>query len=214
LPHKTKEDKTNDQIIIHYDLAGLMKTESYGKKKYMVTYICKQTDYSFVYFMRTKDEQLDTFKEFKSQYELQRNVKIQGLHTDNGSEYLSNEFQNYLKENGIIHYRSVPNCPQSNGRAERLNRTLIKKARCMMIAANIPQYLWTAAVETADYLRNRSPSSIQINKTPYETYHKVLPNLSHLRIFGCEAYPLDLNNSASKFEARAKKNCIMIGYGK
>ena len=83
-----------------------------------------------------------------------------------------------------------------------------------MKAANIPQYLWTAAVETADYLRNRSPSSIQLNKTPYENYHKVLPNLSHLRIFGCEAYPLDLNNSASKFEARAKKNCIMIGYGK
>jgi hypothetical protein len=72
LPHKTKEDK----IIIHSDLAGPMKTESYGKKKYMATYICNQTDYSFVYFIRTKDEQFDKFKEFKSQYELQRNVKI------------------------------------------------------------------------------------------------------------------------------------------
>ncbi len=40
-------------------------------------------------------------------------------------------------------------CPQSNGKAERFNRTLIEKARCMMKAANIPQYLWTAAVETA-----------------------------------------------------------------
>jgi hypothetical protein len=61
----------------------------------METYICNQTDYSFVYFMRTKDEQFDKFKEFKSQYEKQRNVKIQGLHhTDNGSEYLSNKFQN------------------------------------------------------------------------------------------------------------------------
>jgi hypothetical protein len=108
----------------------------------------------------------------------------------------------------------VSYCPQSNGKAERLNRTLIEKARCMIIAANKPQYLWTAEVETANYLRNRSPSSILLNKTPYENYHKVLPNLSHLRIFGCEAYPLDLNNSASKFEARAKKNCIMIGYGK
>ena len=85
----------------------------------------------------------------------------------------------------------MPYCPQSNGKAERLNRTLIEKARCMMIAANIPQYLWTAAVETANYLRNRSPSSILLNKTPYENYHKVLPNVSHLSIFGCEAYPLD-----------------------
>jgi hypothetical protein len=59
LPHKTKEDKTTDKIIIHSDLAGPMKTESYGKKKYMATYICNQTDYSFVYFIRTKDEQFD-----------------------------------------------------------------------------------------------------------------------------------------------------------
>jgi hypothetical protein len=103
LPHKTKEDKTTDKIIIHSDLAGPMKTESYGKKKYMATYICNQTEYSFVYFIRTKDEQFDKSKELKSQYELQRNVKIQGLHTDNGIKYICNEFQNYFKENGIIH---------------------------------------------------------------------------------------------------------------
>jgi hypothetical protein len=54
-------------------------------------------------------------------------------------------------------------------------------------------------------LHNRSLSSFLLNKTPNDNYHKVLPNLSHFRIFGREAYPLDLNNSASKFEARAKK---------
>jgi hypothetical protein len=55
LPHETKEDKKTDKKIIHSDLAGPMKTESYGKKTYMVTYICNKTDYSFVYFVITKD---------------------------------------------------------------------------------------------------------------------------------------------------------------
>jgi transposase InsO family protein len=41
------------------------------------------------------------------------------------------EFQNYLKQNGIIHNTSVAYCPQSNEKAERLNRTLVEKARCM-----------------------------------------------------------------------------------
>jgi hypothetical protein len=150
--------------------------------------------------------------EFKNFYENQRNVKIQGLRTDNGSEYLSNEFKNYLKEHGIEHITTAPYCPQSNGKPERLNRTLIDKARCMMIAANISQNLWTAAVENANYLRNRSPSSVLGGVSPYEKLNNKLPKLSHLKIFGCEAYPLDLVNQNSKFEARAKKNCIMIGY--
>ena len=42
---------------------------------------------------------------------------------------------------------------------------------------------------------------------------RILPNIEHLRIFGCSAYPLDLVNKNDKFEATAIKNCIMIGYG-
>jgi hypothetical protein len=57
LPHKTVQDKDTSKIIIHSDLAGPMKTESIGKKRYMVTYICNQTEFSFVYFLRNKNEQ-------------------------------------------------------------------------------------------------------------------------------------------------------------
>ena len=73
-----------------------------------------------------------------------------------------------------------------------------------MILANISPNLWTAAVENANYLRNIG------GLLPYEKLNNKLPKLSHLKIFGCEAYPLDLANQNSKFEARAKKNCIMI----
>jgi transposase InsO family protein len=89
---------------------------------------------SFVFSLRTKDKK---FKQFKSLYEVHTNKKIQGLHTDNGKEYMSTEFSKYLKDNGIIHYTAVAYCPQSNGKPERLNQTLIEKARCMMIAAKI-----------------------------------------------------------------------------
>ena len=42
---------------------------------------------------------------------------------------------------------------------------------------------------------------------------KKLPNLKHLKIFGCDAYPLKLNEKGDKFEATAKGKCLMIGYG-
>ena len=51
--------------------------------------------------------------------------------SDNGGEYISTEFQQNVKQNGIKHLRSEPNCPQSNGKTERLNLTLLMKARCM-----------------------------------------------------------------------------------
>ncbi len=72
---------------------------------------------------------------------------------------MSTEFSKYLKDNGIDHYTSVAYCPQSNGKAERLNQTLIEKARCMIIAAKVNYNLWTTAIDTANYIRNRSPTS-------------------------------------------------------
>jgi hypothetical protein len=61
-----------------------MQTQSIGRKRYMLTYICNQTEYRFVYLLRTKDEQIEKFKQFKSLYEINTKKKIQGLHTENG----------------------------------------------------------------------------------------------------------------------------------
>ena len=117
---------------MHSDLVGPMHTKSIGDKRYMVTYLCSRTEYSFVFYLKTKDEQFEKFKEFKQHYELLTGEKIKFFRTDNGGEYLSTEFQNFLKQNGIKHQTSVPYCPKSNGKAERLNLTLLMKARCML----------------------------------------------------------------------------------
>ncbi|CAF0996316.1 unnamed protein product [Brachionus calyciflorus] len=129
LPHKVQEkaSKNDNFIIIHSDLVGPMKTASIGSKFYIVTYLCSRTEYSFVYFLKQKSEQFDKFKEFKNYYELLTDRKIKELRTDNGREYLSNEFKKYIKDAGIKHNTSVEYCPQMNGKAERLNRTLIEK---------------------------------------------------------------------------------------
>ncbi|CAF0767559.1 unnamed protein product [Brachionus calyciflorus] len=126
--------------------------------------------------------------------------------------YLTNEFQKLLKDSGIQHNTSVKYCPQMNEKAERLNRTLIEKARYMLIGSNCHINLWSGALDTSNYLRKRSPSSALNGKSPFEVFYGVLPKLSHLRVLGCEAYPLNLNNHGETFETVAKRNCIMIGY--
>jgi hypothetical protein len=67
--------------------------------------------------------------------------------------------------------------------------------------------------DTANYIRNRSPTSSLNGKTPFELFFNKIPSHKHLTIYGCEAYPLDLPKLSNKFAPRAKENCIMVGYG-
>jgi len=63
----------------------------------MVTFIDDFSRYVWVYFMKEKSETFTKFKEFKEKTEGELNTKILCLRTDNGREYLSNEFTIYLK---------------------------------------------------------------------------------------------------------------------
>ena len=66
--------------------------------------------------------------------------------------------------------------PQQNGKAERLNRTLMEKSRAMLTAANLPESHWGDAVLTANYLRNRSPT-VHTDKTPWELFYGNVPDV-------------------------------------
>ena len=58
--------------------------------------------------------------------------KIKTLRSDYDVEYTSKEFEDYLKKNGIRHERTVPETPEQNGVAERMNRTLVETVRAML----------------------------------------------------------------------------------
>ena len=75
--------------------------------------------------------------------------KIKILRSDNGGEYTSKEFSNYLKEKGIQHQLSVPRTSQQNGVAERMNRTIQETARSMIYNAGQDKKFWAEAVCTA-----------------------------------------------------------------
>ena len=119
-----------------------MRNKSLSGCSYVLTYICSHTEDSFVYLLKSKSEQSSYFKEFKVMYEKQIGFKIRELRTDNGLEYFSNEFQNFLSDEEIKHLTSVAYVPQSNGKAEELNRTLLEKARSMLTTAKLDLYMW------------------------------------------------------------------------
>ncbi|KAK1633069.1 hypothetical protein QYE76_007384, partial [Lolium multiflorum] len=108
--------------IIHTDVCGPMSVASRGGYRYVLTFTDDLSRYGYIYFMKHKSE---TFKEFQSEVENQRNKKIKFLRSDRGGEYLSYEFGMHLKKCGILSQLTPPGTPQRNGVSERRNRTLL-----------------------------------------------------------------------------------------
>lgn len=90
------------------------------------------------------------------------------LKTDNGLEFCNKEFDKFCENNGILRHRTVRFTPQQNEVAERMNRTLLDKVRCLLVSSRLPKMLWEEALTTTTYLVNRSPSNAIKFKTPEE----------------------------------------------
>ena len=69
-----------------------------------------------------------------------------------------------------------------------MNTILEERVGSMLSGVELGQELWVVAVETTCYLVNRSPSLALEDKTPQEVWTGKKPSLSHLRVFGCDAY--------------------------
>jgi hypothetical protein len=141
----------------------------------------------------------------------QYGVSVKILRSDNGTEYINNDFGAYLSHHGIIHQTTCVNTAEQNGVAERKNRHLLEVARSLMFMMNVPKFLWGEAVKTAAYLINRMPSRVLGHKTPMECLHGSNSFIVPPKIFGCTCFVHDYRSSAGKLDPRAIK-CIFVGY--
>ena len=211
--NKTTERHTEEILgLVHSDVCGPIPTESVGGNRYFVTFIDDKSRMVNVYFMKTKSEVFQCFKKYVSMVEnfTGKNIKI--LRTDNGGEYTSKEFHNFCSEKGIQRQFSLPGTPQQNGVSERMNRTLSEMARTVMCHANLPQKLWAELINTAAYLRNRSPtSSLNNDSTPYEIWFGRKPNVGHLRVIGSKVFVHIPAFKRRKFDSKSKVG-ILVGY--
>ena len=221
-PKQSQHRATRPYEIVHSDVCGPMQVESKGGSKYMLTFTDDYSRYTTVYFLKSKSEVLSKFQEFVNSVEkhtghqitklnilAEDDVKV--LRSDNGGEYTSNNFAKFCGEKGISHEFTVPYCPQQNGVAERMNRTIVEGARSMLFQASLPLEFWAEACSTAVYLHNRSPTTALKDETPFERLFGRRPDISHLRTFGCVSYVHIPDGQRRKLDAKARKS-VFVGY--
>ncbi|MBW0462247.1 hypothetical protein O181_001962 [Austropuccinia psidii MF-1] len=91
---------------------------------------------------------------FKIYVEKQTGREIKGIVSDNGGEFTSKEFLDYLMKNGIKFWSTAPYTPQQNPISERANRTLMERTRCLLLDSKLLMNWWGEAAATAAYLLN------------------------------------------------------------
>ena len=201
--------------LIHSDVWGPSPITTISGNHWFVTFIDDCTRMTWLYLLKHKDEVFGVFQAFHAMIQTQFSAKAQILRSDNGGEYINQEFQAYFQTNGLFHETSCTQTPQQNGVAERKNRHILETARALLIGANVPSRYWDDAVCTAVHLLNRMPSKVLDFRTPLQALsnHVTLPSMLLIppRIFGCVAFVHLHKNQRTKLDPCAVR-CIFLGY--
>ncbi|GJY88103.1 retrovirus-related pol polyprotein from transposon TNT 1-94 [Tanacetum coccineum] len=211
--HRPKSENTNMEVLhtLHMDLCGPMRVQSIKGKKYILVIVDDYSRFTWVKFLRSKNETPEFVTNFLKQIQVGLNKTVKFIRTDNETEFVNQVMSKCYEGVGIFHQKSVLRTPQQNGVVERRNRILVEAASTMLIFSKAPMFLWAAAVATACYTQNRSLKYTRHNKTPYELVHDKKPDLTFLRVFGTLCYPTNDSEDLGKLQAKAEIG-IFIGY--
>ncbi|GJR08894.1 putative ribonuclease H-like domain-containing protein [Tanacetum coccineum] len=211
---KTIEQVTKEGLVMVTLSKGTFLSYQYkgdDQKYYSLVVTDDFSRFTWTFYLSTKDETFYVLKEFISLIENQLNKKVKGIRCDNGTEFKNAKLIELCGEKGIKRDYSNPRTPQQNGVAERKNRTLIEAARTMLADSKLPTMFWTEAVSTACYVLNRVSITNPHNKTPYELISGKVPQIGHLKPFGCQVTILNTSDHLGKFEGKADEG-YLVGY--
>nr|GEU45125.1 integrase, catalytic region, zinc finger, CCHC-type, peptidase aspartic, catalytic [Tanacetum cinerariifolium] len=125
-PHKP-EPSTNEKLqMLHMDLYGPMWVGSINGKRYILFIVGDYSRLTWVKFLRTKDKAPEIIIKFLKQAQVSLKATVRYIRIDNGTKFINQTLQNYMKDVGISHTTSIVRTPQQNGIVERRNHTILQ----------------------------------------------------------------------------------------
>ncbi|GAA5970924.1 hypothetical protein JCM8115_005499 [Rhodotorula mucilaginosa] len=195
--------------LVHTDVLSI-NVPSYGGRRYVVTFVDDHSRMLWVEALARKSDVFGAFQRFKAAAENESGKHIQRLRSDNGGEYTSHEFRDFLAEHGIHHEMPPPYSPQANGVAERINRTIVEGLISLLNQAQAPKALWAEALLAFVFVKNRSPHAALAGGVPLAVWRGKPVRVDMLRVWGCRAYHT-VTNGRAKLNDKAVP-LVFIGY--
>jgi transposase InsO family protein len=206
LPYRKYEHDAPRRLWrVHSDMSGIQEPSIVDGYQYFITFIDDYSRYCWVYFTKRKDAATirAIYGEWQCDAVNKANKPVSFLQTDGGGEYQA-DMAKILKDSGTTHLLSPPYSHESNGLAERQNRTLKDTARTLMRQANMPSSFWPKAIKAACDIRNRLPHMglKGITCSPHHAFFKAEPVLQTIQ-------NLQLNDIRSRSQrTTSQKICL------
>nr|GEX61076.1 retrovirus-related Pol polyprotein from transposon TNT 1-94 [Tanacetum cinerariifolium] len=197
--------------LLHMDLCGPMRITDINGKRYVLVIIKDYSRYTWVHFLRSKDETPEVIKTFLKRIIVLLQSPVIIIRTNNGTKFTNQVLKEYFDCVGISHQMSSVQTPQQNRAVERRNWTLVEAARTMLIFSRAPLFLWAEAMATACFTQNRSIIHRRFTKTPYELINGRKPDISFLHVFCALCYPKNDREDIGKLGAKGDIG-FFIGY--
>ena len=139
--NKTPLVSTSLLELVHSDVWGPSPLTSPLGFNYYVIFVDDYSQFTWLFLLKHKNEVLFVFKHFKSMVETQFSSKLKILRTDNGFEYINNEFKSFCPTSDILHQSSCPYTPEQNGVSERKHRHILETGLTLLYLSSSSQLL-------------------------------------------------------------------------
>nr|GFA25400.1 putative ribonuclease H-like domain-containing protein [Tanacetum cinerariifolium] len=160
---------------LYMDLFGPTSISSISHKWYCLVVIDNFSRFTWTFFLKTKDKTSSILRNFITEIENIKELKVKIIRFDNGGEFRNKEMNDFCSMKGIKREFSNARTPQQNGVAKRRNRTLIEAARTMLADAKLSVTFWAEAVNTT------CTNSTNLSGTKDATSQEVKKDVSSLR---------------------------------
>jgi len=198
--------------LLHLDICGPYPIETPVGNCYFFPILDDRSNFGFTALLRARSDAFHFYQTTEAYLEHISGLHVRAVRMDGALELTSGDMGAHLKSRGIAVQKTAPYAHSQNGKTERYIRTLEDGGQTLLADAGLPGSFWGDAVLTMQYVRNRAPTStLPVGITPFEALHGKKPDLSHLRVWGCQCFvaiPGELCDKAGpqRFEA------IFVGY--
>ena len=198
--------------LLHVNICGPFPTLTPQKHSSFANILDDYSNFGHVGLLRKRSDTFQFYTRTEAQLERLSNSRVLTVRMDGAPELSEGLMGAHLRDRGITIQVTAPYAHQQNGKAERYICTLEDDMQTLLADSGLPFSFWGWAIRTAQYLRNRLPTSVlPSNITPYERLHNKKPDLSHLRVWGCQCFVLIPPEQRSKGGPR-RFEAIFVGY--